>query len=87
MTSKPWSVYIVKCRDGKLYTGISNDVDKRVETHNKGKGCKFTSCRYPVELVYREECGTNSEARKREMAVQKFSRSNKLELIEKSSLI
>ena len=81
MNEKPWSVYIVKCRDGKLYTGISNDVAKRVEKHNIGKGCKFTSYRYPVKLVYTEKCGTKSVARKREIVIQNFTRSKKLELI------
>jgi len=81
MKQKPWSVYIVKCRDDRLYTGITNDVDKRVETHNKGSGCRFTKYRYPVKLVYQEPCGTKSAARKREIAVQRLTRSNKLELI------
>ena len=81
MADKPWSVYIAKCRDSKLYTGISNDVDKRIAEHNKGKGCKFTKCRYPVELIYKEGCGTKSLARKRELEIQGFARSKKLELI------
>jgi len=81
MADKPWLVYIVKCRDDKLYTGISNDVDKRVATHNKGKGCRFTKYRYPVRLVYQEECGTKSLARKREIEIQGFMRSKKISLI------
>ena len=78
---KAWFVYIVKCRDGKLYTGISNDVDKRVSKHNKGKGCRFTKYRYPVRLIYSEECGTKSSARKRELEIQGFTRIKKLKLI------
>jgi putative endonuclease len=81
MEQKPWFVYIVKCRDNRFYTGISNDVARRVETHNRGKGCRFTKYRYPVKLVYREERGTMSAARKREIQIQKLRRSKKLELI------
>ena len=81
MNQKPWSVYIVRCRDGKLYTGISNDVEKRVDKHNKGKGCRFTKYRYPVKLIYTEDRGTKSAARKRELEIQGFTRSRKLELI------
>jgi len=81
MYDKPWYVYIVRCRDDRLYTGISNDVEKRVEKHNTGKGCRFTRYRYPVKLVYQEECGTKSEARKREIKVQRLTRNKKLELI------
>jgi len=80
---KAWFVYIVKCRDTKLYTGMSNDVDKRVDKHNKGKGCKFTKYRYPVKLVYKKECGTRSTARKKELEIQGFTRSKKLDLINK----
>ena len=81
MSDKPWSVYIVECRDGKLYTGISNDVCKRVDAHNKGKGCRFTKYRYPVKLIYTEKCGTQSAARKRELEIQGFTRSKKLALL------
>ena len=81
MKEKAWFVYIVRCRDGKLYTGISNDIDKRVVAHNKGRGCRFTKYRYPVKLIYKEECGTKSAARKRELKIQDFTRSRKLDLI------
>ena len=78
---KHWFVYIVECRDNRLYTGISNDILKRIEAHNKGKGCRFTKYRYPVNLVYQEKCGTKSIARKREIEIQGFSRCKKLKLI------
>jgi len=78
-----WYVYIIRCRDNRLYTGISNDVKRRVSEHNKGKGCKFTKCRYPVKLVYKEECGTRSAVRKRELEIQAFTRNRKLSLISK----
>ncbi len=82
MKEKPWSVYIIKCRDGRLYTGISNDVERRVKAHDTGKGCRFTKYRYPVTLVYQEECGTQSAARKRELEIQGFTRKKKLGLID-----
>ena len=82
MHEKPWSAYIIQCRDDRLYTGISNDVEKRVKAHNSGRGCRFTSYRYPVKLVYQEECGTKSSARKRELQIQSYKRSRKLELLE-----
>jgi putative endonuclease len=81
MKEKLWSIYIVECSDGKLYTGISNDVERRVNAHNKGKGCKFTKYRWPVKLMYQKECGTKSAARKREIQIQGFTRCRKLELI------
>jgi len=81
MADKPWSIYIVECSDGKLYTGISNNVAKRVDAHSRGKGCRFTRYRYPVKLVYQELCGTKSDARKREIRVQKLQRYQKLRLI------
>jgi len=83
MKQKIWSAYIVKCKDEKLYTGISSDVKNRVATHNKGKGCRFTKYRYPVELLYQEECGTKADARKRELEIQGFTRNKKLSLIAK----
>jgi len=84
MPDKPWFVYIVECRDDKLYTGISNDVERRVAEHNKGRGCRFTKYRYPVKLVYKEERETKSAARKRELEIQGFTRKKKLELIKES---
>jgi len=81
MKEKLWSVYIIECRDDRLYTGISNDIIRRVSEHNRGKGCRFTKFRYPVKLVYQEACGTKSIARKRELEIQEFSRSKKLALI------
>ena len=81
MNQKAWSVYIVECRDSRLYTGISNNIERRVAEHNKGRGCRFTKYRYPVKLVYQEECLTKSVARKRELEIQNFTRNKKLILI------
>lgn len=76
-----WYVYIVECSDGSLYTGISDDVEKRVLVHNAGKGAKYTRGRRPVKLVYFEGCATKSEALKREMVIKKLRREKKNELI------
>lgn len=74
--------YIVECSDGTLYTGWTTDVQKRVSTHNSGKGAKYTRGRVPVKLVYQEQFDTRSEAMKREYAIKQLSRSEKLDLIQ-----
>lgn len=79
-----WHLYILRCRDNTLYTGITTDVEKRLEAHRSGKGAKYTRGRVPLELVYRETCGSHSEALKRELWVKKLSREKKLELIRDS---
>ena len=76
-----WYLYILRCGDGTLYTGITTDVEKRLEAHRSGLGAKYTRGRVPLELVYREECGGHSEALKREWAVKHLSREQKLALI------
>ena len=76
-----WYLYILCCGDGTLYTGIATDVEKRLETHRSGKGAKYTRGRGPLELVYREECGTHSQALHRELQVKKLARQEKLRLI------
>jgi putative endonuclease len=73
-------VYLVRCSDGSLYCGISNDVEKRVLSHNEGKGAKYTRSRLPVELVYVEEVGSRSEALRREIEIKKMTRRRKLAL-------
>ena len=78
-----WKLYILRCKDGTLYTGITTDVEKRLEMHRSGKGAKYTRGRGPLELVYREECGDHSAALKRELAIKAMSREEKLKLIEK----
>lgn len=74
-------IYIVKCKDGSLYTGYAKDIEKRVEKHNKGQGAKYTKIRRPVELVYQEMFDTKSEALKREYEIKTYSRQQKLLLI------
>lgn len=77
-----WKLYILRCRDGSLYTGITTDVEKRLEAHRSGKGAKYTRGRGPLELVYQEECGDHSAALKRELEIKAMTREEKLKLIE-----
>ncbi len=77
-----WAVYIVRCADDTLYTGIAVDVAARVAAHNTGKGARYTRSRLPVELVYAESAEDRSAASRREHALKRLSRSAKLALIE-----
>lgn len=74
-------VYILRCNDDTLYTGFTVDLEKRIKTHNKGMGAKYTRGRIPVELVYEEEYKTKSEALKRECVLKKLNRIQKLKII------
>ena len=78
---KRWYLYILRCGDGTLYTGITTDVDTRLAQHRSGKGAKYTRGRGPLELVYYEDCGTHSEALKRELAVKAMKIEDKRKLI------
>ena len=73
--------YIVTCRDGSLYTGWTNDLEKRIKAHNEGKGAKCTKSRRPVVLTYYEEYETREMAMKREYEIKHLSRQKKMELI------
>ncbi|MDD5128975.1 MAG: GIY-YIG nuclease family protein [Candidatus Omnitrophica bacterium] len=75
-----WHVYIIKCKDNLLYTGITKDLERRVKEHNSGNGCKFTKYRAPVELMYCERAKNRSLALIREAKIKRFSRLKKLEL-------
>lgn len=77
-----WKLYMLRCRDGSLYTGITTDSEKRVAAHNAGKGAKYTRSRKPVELVYHEECGSHSAALKRELVIKALTKEEKLKLLE-----
>ena len=81
---KQWYVYILHCADGTLYTGMTDDVTRRVQVHNSGKGAKYTRGRTPVEAVYSEECESYSAALKREYAIKQLTRQQKWELIEET---
>jgi len=74
--------YILRCADGSLYCGWTNHLDKRIEAHNSGKGAKYTKGRRPVTLAYYEEFTTREEAMKREAAIKRLSRQEKLKLID-----
>ena len=76
--------YIVECSDGTLYTGYTNDLEKRMKAHNSGKGAKYTRSRLPVRLVYFEEYETKELAQSREWQIKQMTRQQKLQLIEKS---
>jgi putative endonuclease len=73
--------YILKCGDGTLYCGWTNDLEKRVKAHNEGKGAKYTRARLPVTLVYYETFETSVEAQKREYQIKQMTRKEKLFLI------
>ena len=75
--------YIVECKDGTLYTGWTNNLEKRLRAHNEGKGAKYTKSRRPVTLVYQESFDTKEEAMRREYAIKRLSRKKKMELIER----
>lgn len=75
--------YIVRCRDGTLYCGWTNNLEKRMASHNAGMGAKYTRNRYPVELVYYESFETKEEAMRREYAIKQMTRKEKLTLMEK----
>ncbi|MDD2978619.1 MAG: GIY-YIG nuclease family protein [Hespellia sp.] len=73
--------YMIKCSDGSLYTGWTNNLEKRIDAHNSGNGAKYTKARLPVTLVYYEKFATKEEAMKREYAIKHLSRAQKLKLI------
>ena len=77
-----WKLYILRCGDGSLYTGITTDVEKRLEQHRSGKGAKYTRGRGPLELVYSEDCDDHSAALKREIQIKTLSREEKQKLID-----
>lgn len=76
-----WKLYMLRCGDGSLYTGITTDLEKRLEAHRIGKGAKYTRGRGPLELVYQEECGDHSRALKRELEIKALARVQKEELL------
>lgn len=76
-----WHVYMVRCKDGSLYTGITTDVMARIATHNSGKGAKYTRGRGPVVLVWEEMAESESAARKREAEMKRLSKTEKERLV------
>ena len=75
-------VYLLRCGDGTLYTGYTDDVERRLAVHQSGKGAKYTRSRLPVELVYSEALPDKSAALRREAAIKKLSREKKLALVQ-----
>ena len=82
---KTWYVYILECGDGTLDTGITDDVLRRLRTHETGKGAKYTRGRGPLILRYQESCADHSAALKREISVKRMTREQKLQLISEDS--
>lgn len=80
---KTWKVYILRCGDGSLYTGVTTDVEARFAAHSCGKGAKYTRGRGPLELVYTEECPDKSAALKRELAIKAMKTEEKRKLCQK----
>ena len=78
-----WFVYMLRCRDGSLYTGYTDNVERRLSVHQSGKGAKYTRSRLPVELAYQEELPDKSAALKREAEIKKLSRQEKELLIQR----
>ncbi len=77
----PWLVYILRCRDGSLYTGITNDLDRRLAAHSSGKASRYTRSRLPVTLVHREGQPSKSKALRQEAAIKRLTRAEKLRLV------
>lgn len=80
-----YTLYILQCKDGTLYTGVTTSVERRVAEHKAGTGARYTRARGVRRLVYTEECGTRSQALKRELAVKALSRREKLALAKRKN--
>ena len=80
-----WHVYILRCRDGSLYTGVTQDLNSRMAAHNAGKGAKYTASRRPVSVVYHEPAASKQAALKRENQIKHWTKAKKECLINKQS--
>ncbi len=81
MSPLDWTVYILRCADGTLYTGITNDLERRMAEHEAGQGAKYTKGRSPLQLVYQEVCQGRGLASKREIEIKSLDRKEKLLLV------
>lgn len=81
MTTTSWHVYILRCADGTLYTGMTNDLAKRLASHNAGTASRYTRSRVPVAVAWTEPCATRSAALRREAAIKRLTRTQKEEVI------
>jgi putative endonuclease len=86
MSATIWYVYIVECSDASLYTGITIDLKKRLDTHNSGRGAKALKGKLPVQLVFTQAFDNGTDARKREYEIKQWKRADKLALIAQSKL-
>jgi putative endonuclease len=77
-----WTVYIARCRDGSLYTGITTDPERRLSEHNSGSGGAYTRSKIPIVMVYREPAADRSEAQRRERAIKRLNRAQKEQLVD-----
>ncbi len=75
-----WLIYILRCSDGSLYTGATNNLERRLEAHRRGTGSRYVRSRLPFELAYRKLCKDRSEALRRELAIKRLSRAGKEKL-------
>jgi putative endonuclease len=81
--NQDWFVYILQCSDKTLYTGVTTDIERRIEEHNTGnKGAKYTAARRPVKLLYSEQLDSRSEAQQREHQIKSLTRQQKQQLID-----
>jgi len=78
---KRWTLYILECSDGSLYTGITTDIEKRLKCHSDGKASKYTRAKLPIKLVYTKSLKSESSARKEEARIKGLSRKEKLTLV------
>ncbi len=85
MSEKTYFVYILRCADDTLYTGITNDLIKRLRAHNNGTAAKYTRSRRPVQMIYSEAAADKSAALKRESQIKSFTREEKLQLISRNN--
>jgi predicted GIY-YIG superfamily endonuclease len=81
MQAETYFVYMLKCADGSLYTGIAKNLDKRLDTHRRGNGARYVKARLPFELVYFETASSRSGALKREFQIKKLTRSQKIAML------
>jgi putative endonuclease len=81
--SMAWYVYIIRCRDKTLYTGVTNNLKRRIHEHNYGRGCRYTKYRWPVRLIHSEEYSAKPAALSREAGIKRLPRKKKLTLIKK----
>jgi len=86
MLAKPWFLYLVRCRNGSLYTGISTNVERRFSEHESGKGAKFLRGKGPLELVFQQQLTDHSEALKTEALIKKMNKKDKESLVRSGKL-